>query len=334
MKQRVAMRGWLFEATLLLVVGVITIATPLVSWAQGASIEELEQRLQKAKDDKAQRDAAAAAAAAKSRAGSDAARARSATLVVQTDAACTLSVNGKKMAQLESGGITEVPVPPGQSLVRCLSVEENIVVEEQVEARSGQNSVLRITLAQHVEEIRRSKRRAEEKALRERREVEEKAQRELREAEERVQLQQREAEARARAQAEQKAAVDAAAKRFQTVSGDVLYDAQASVQWTRADNGRNVNLSEAQVHCAGLGSDWSLPTLAQLRSLYDKRLPGIRCLGSSCKVSDLFRLSGVWFWSSEASGSSFARYFDLVDGLGPLADVRSFNGRALCVRRP
>ena len=152
MKQRVAMRGWLFEATLLLVVGVITIATPLVSWAQGASIEELEQRLQKAKDDKAQRDAAAAAAAAKSRAGSDAARARSATLVVQTDAACTLSVNGKKMAQLESGGITEVPVPPGQSLVRCLSVEENIVNEEQVEARSGQNSVLRITLAQHVEE--------------------------------------------------------------------------------------------------------------------------------------------------------------------------------------
>ena len=43
------------------------------------------------------------------------------------------------------------------------------------------------------------------------------------------------------------------------------------MQWTRADNGRNVNLSEAQVHCAGLGSDRSLPTLAQLRSLYDKR---------------------------------------------------------------
>ena len=226
-------------------------------------------------------------------------------------------------------------VTPGQKLVSCVSKEENVSFDGQVEARSGQDTVLRVSLADRVEAAQRSKREADERAQRERREAEERAQRERREAEERAQRERREAEARTRAEAETRAATDAAARRFQTVSEDVLFDAQAGLQWTRADNGSDVNWSQAQAHCRGLGSGWSLPTVAQLQSLYDKNLPGIACGSETCKVSNQFRLSRIWFWSSEANGPSEARYVDLTAGYRASFLVGgTHDDRALCVRRP
>ncbi len=310
---------------------------PGVGFAQGASIEELEQRIQKAKDEKVRRDAAAA----KSTAEGAAARARLATLVVQTDAACTLSVNGKKVAQLDSGGITEVRVPPGQSLVSCLSREENIAFEDQVEARSGQNTVLRISLAQHVEAAQRSRRQAEDRTQRERREAEERAQRERREVEERAQRERQEAEARARAEAASKAACERGEAKVLTATGDpsVLRQCGNGLLWTSADTVQSVGWSEAQAHCRGLGGGWTLPTVAQLQSLYSEDLPGVPCPEARCRVSNQFRLRSHWFWSSESNGSSEAWLVHLNAGGRKSAHLSvrvgdSTNSRALCVRRP
>lgn len=61
---------------------------PGIAQSQGVSIEELEQRLQKAKEDKARHDAAAAKPAAPANTG---------RLVVEVDAACELRVNGKRV---------------------------------------------------------------------------------------------------------------------------------------------------------------------------------------------------------------------------------------------
>lgn len=79
---------------------------PTIGWAQGTSIEELEQKIQKAKEEKARRDAAAA------KANADAARAASerktqesrlATVVVQSDAPCALSMNGDPLGNIPAG---------------------------------------------------------------------------------------------------------------------------------------------------------------------------------------------------------------------------------------
>jgi hypothetical protein len=314
---------WIVIASLLLVCGLIAVPE---ARAQTSSIEELEQRIQKAKDEKARRDAAAAksnADAARAASERKAQDARLANLVVQSDASCTLSVNGKEVAQLAKG-ITEVKVTPGQKLVSCVSKEGNVSFDGQVEARSGQDTVLRVSLAERVEAAQRSKREADERTQRERREADERAQRERREA-----------EARTRTEAESRAATDAAARRFQAVSEDVLFDAQAGLQWTRADNGSDVDWSQAQAHCRGLGSGWSLPTVAQLQSLYDKSLPGFLCGGNLCRVPNLFRLSKDRFWSSEVNGSSEAWYVFLDHGTRYSFRVgASYNGRAMCVRRP
>ena len=278
--------------------------------AQSPSIEELEQRLQKAKEDKARRDAAAAKASA------DAARtsserksqeARLATVVVQSDAPCALSMNGDAVGNIQAG-ISKHRVSPGQKLVSCVSSEEKVAFEGELEARSGQDTVLRITLAERVQAAQRSRREAEEKVQRERREAE-----------------------------ERKAACDRGGPSMIVATGDQNVLQQCSSDrlfWTRTENGRDVNWSQAQAHCQGLGSGWSLPTAAQLQSLYDKNLPGIPCGSYSCKVSNQFRLSGYWFWSSESNGSSEAWNVYLDNGYRYSLPVGHSLSRALCVRRP
>ena len=94
---------WIVIASLLACCGLFAVAE---ARAQTSSIEELEQRIQKAKDEKARRDAAATksnADAARAASERKAQEARLANLVVQSDVACTLSVNGKEVAQLRQG---------------------------------------------------------------------------------------------------------------------------------------------------------------------------------------------------------------------------------------
>jgi hypothetical protein len=107
--------------------------------------------------------------------------------------------------------------------------------------------------------------------------------------------------------------------------------------WTRSDNGGDVNWEQAQAHCRGLGGSWRLPTAQQLHSLYNRDLPGMSCGGRHpCKVSNQFRLSGLWFWSSEPNDrSSGAWTVFLPNGDRGVAPRRlQHRHRALCVRRP
>jgi hypothetical protein len=76
--------------------------------------------------------------------------------------------------------------------------------------------------------------------------------------------------------------------------------------------------------------------VAQLQSLYEKNLPAIYCgaLGAlTCKVSNQFRLSYNWFWSSESKYRT-AKSVNLEDGLQLTRSRANFDSRALCVRRP
>jgi hypothetical protein len=261
-------------------------AMPQPAQAQTTSIEELEQRLQKAKEEKARRDAAAKANAEAARAAPKpaAAPANTGRLVVEVDAACELRVNGERVKTFSAADTTVITVPAGEQLIECVSTAQaGVRARKVVEVASGKQAVLTLSVLA--------------------------------------------AEGPARA-------ADAAGKRFQPVSETVLADAQAGVQWTRTDNGSDVNWSQAQAHCRGLGSGWSLPTVAQLQSLYDKYLPGVPCGTFTCKVSNQFRLSYGWFWSSEPNGSSEAWLVGLNDGFRHSNIVGGSSDRALCVRRP
>jgi formylglycine-generating enzyme required for sulfatase activity len=181
-KGRATWRGRI--GRVVLVLGALAAVMPPLAGAQGTSIEELERRLQRAKEEKARRDAAAARAreegeaerkrkeaeAGRAAAERKAQEARLATVVVQTDAPCALSMNGEALGQIPVG-ISKHRVSPGQKLVSCASSEEKTSFEGELEARSGQDTVLRIALAAEVEGAQ-VRRRAEEQA---RREAEERA---------------------------------------------------------------------------------------------------------------------------------------------------------------
>lgn len=320
----------------LILVLVLVVATATAAWtptatAQSTSVEELERRLQKAKEEKARRDAASARAredteaerrkreAEVARAESErkAQEARMATVVVQTDAPCTLSINGKEAAKL-SAGITEVRVAPGQMLIGCASTEERVSYDGELEARSGQNALLRISLATKVAESRSTRAAALEREAQARRAV----------------------EAKARLEAETKAACDRGERSTMhpTVSSGVVRQACPGLEWTAQDNGRDVGWQEAQAYCRGLGGGWSLPTVEQLQWLYDANLPSFSCGGNTCRVSNQLRLSSFWFWSAEPNGSSRAWAVHFGNGERYPGSVDSpsgaYSSRALCVRRP
>ena len=109
------------------------------------------------------------------------------------------------------------------------------------------------------------------------------------------------------------------------VEGDTMTDTTNGLQWTRDDNGGNIRWREAQAYCQGKGGGWGLPTVAQLRDLYNAGAVG------------RFRRTGSWYWSSELNGSSEAWSVNLdlgqrgsfLIGYGDLKQLR-----ALCVRRP
>ncbi len=118
----------------------------------------------------------------------------------------------------------------------------------------------------------------------------------------------------------------------------VLRQCGSGLLWTRSDNGRDVTWSQAQSYCQGISDGrWGLPTTAQLQSFYDRNLPGISCgyAPYTCPVSNQFRLSSWWFWSSEANGSSEAWNVNLFDGKRYSSLFgNGHSSRALCVRRP
>ena len=81
-----------------------------------------------------------------------------------------------------------------------------------------------------------------------------------------------------------------------TLKDGVIDDSKLGLQWVPAPD-RAMNYDEALEYAGNLslaGVGWRLPTIAELKSLYDKSKPG----GADPK----FAVSGKWVWSSEQEG--------------------------------
>ena len=146
------------------IAGVLALVLLPLPWlpakAQSPSIEELEQKLQKAKEEKARRDAAAAKARANADAAAkprtEAAERANARLVVSTDAPCTLAVNGKAMGELRPGAARMVEVSPGQQLVECASAAESTInVRSTPTVNAASQQVVDLRLAGDLERAAR-----------------------------------------------------------------------------------------------------------------------------------------------------------------------------------
>ena len=89
--------------------------------AQDTNLQDLERRLNAAKQEEQQKQNAAAA--------QQRAQANMATLVVKSDAACELTVNGSAQGALSAGVTKAVKVPPGEQLIECRAASGAVAQE-------------------------------------------------------------------------------------------------------------------------------------------------------------------------------------------------------------
>jgi hypothetical protein len=123
----------------------------------------------------------------------------------------------------------------------------------------------------------------------------------------------------------------------------VLTQSQSHLQWSRADNGADIDWTAAKAFCAGKGAPWRLPSVDELaglaaQSALDRHSTACGG-GSSCLAPSQFRLSGAWFWSAAAVDNDPVEPGELAWGVSlvngkrtkTLMDV-AYGSRALCVR--
>ena len=120
-------------------------------------------------------------------------------------------------------------------------------------------------------------------------------------------------------------------------------DPSTGLMWAGKDNGKVGSPRKAKSYCKNLRlagySDWRLPTLAELVSMYDKSAesPGENPRTRWHEAEPMtYHIKGNLFltgreWSSNRD--SFQWYFDFRDGQGYSDDPLIAYARALCVRR-
>lgn len=118
-----------------------------------------------------------------------------------------------------------------------------------------------------------------------------------------------------------------------------IADTAGGLQWTRSDNGHDINYPAAQVYCTQLdldGGRWRLPTRQELLALFDRdHSPARACGDYRCPLRLPLNLSGPWVWTGEPINAGKAWGVALTVGQ-PLKLINDYaqEGRALCVRTP
>lgn len=284
---------------------------PIVALSQPQNLDDLQKQLDQVKQQKAAQQPKPAPPARKSDNEQQPAAATptadKSTLVVEADAPCELRIYGQRKATLKAKEAIVLAVDAGKQLVVCTSSEaETAEFRSVVETRSGAKDVLQISLAGAVQEVQR-KRDAERAHAA--------------------------AEAERNAKQEAQAAACAAGQiKFMASGNCVLKQCGSNLEWTQADNGRNIDWNGARAWCAGKGAGWDLPSAAELLSIYDKSAPVTRCGVVDCRVSGPFQLTDWRFWSRDPHIPSLVHYVYLDNGYVTSLGYSGLN-RALCVRR-
>ena len=113
--------------------------------------------------------------------------------------------------------------------------------------------------------------------------------------------------------------------RFTAYDDGTVYDKTTNLLWAAKDNGSDITWPDAKKICedytAGGFTDWRLPTLDELATLYDENLEGYKmeccptCL--NVKITDFIKLTCCCPWASETKDNgSLAGVFVFGNGLG------------------
>jgi polyisoprenoid-binding protein YceI len=131
-----------------------------------------------------------------------------------------------------------------------------------------------------------------------------------------------------------------ASPRWVAADDQVVQDTLTRLEWTRADNGYDIDWIHSKEFCSHLPGKWRLPAIEELAALYERsQSAGASCGLSRCSISGPFRLSAEWFWSADAvgedgsDGGELAWGFLMVNGARTKSVQYAGDGsRALCVR--
>ena len=129
------------------------------------------------------------------------------------------------------------------------------------------------------------------------------------------------------------------ASRWTDLGNGVLKDGRTGLEWSRDDNGSDIDWNDAKAFCDGRSKGWRLPSLGELVAIFDQAESGVRCAQSRCGVSSQFNLTGAWFWSATQVGTDATDGDELAWGVlmvngAQTQAVRdaSYGSRTLCVR--
>jgi polyisoprenoid-binding protein YceI len=136
-------------------------------------------------------------------------------------------------------------------------------------------------------------------------------------------------------------AVDASASRRVPAEDPTLQDPRTGLEWTRGDNGHDIDWHRAKRFCSDRAGKWRLPPVNDLISIYGATSAiGARCGTARCRVSLPFDLTGGWFWSADSVGNDGSDGVELawgvllVNGSQTKSVKETADGsRALCVRQ-
>jgi hypothetical protein len=118
-------------------------------------------------------------------------------------------------------------------------------------------------------------------------------------------------------------------ERFAVAGDGIVLDSKTGLRWSGSDSLRPLSWQDAVQYCAARNQ--RLPSVTELQGLFDKSKSNA-CGKYACKVSAVFRLSDLGFWSNEQSGILNAWYVNLYMGYRTLHSLDSSSSiRALCV---
>lgn len=104
--------------------------------------------------------------------------------------------------------------------------------------------------------------------------------------------------------------------RYLDFGNGVIQDTKTGLVWTQKDSyvdlGHSLNWNEANAYVSELASggynDWRLPTIAELKTIYEPSKLNKDIFGGKVKLDPIFAERGPYsYWSSETDGSCCAR---------------------------
>jgi hypothetical protein len=104
--------------------------------------------------------------------------------------------------------------------------------------------------------------------------------------------------------------------RFVDMGNGIVKDTKSGLMWTQKDSfvdlGHSINWNDAKNYVSTLSiggyNDWRLPTILELKAIYEPKKTNKDLYGGRLKLDPIFAESGTYnYWSSETEGDCCAR---------------------------